>query len=383
MPGKTDTRRRRTDTFTGADAPRERRQSAPRHARKPEHLPASEGIEQPGNPEDYGHYDDPDAAQRDKSRNRVGRHRRGKMAAGSIDGARGQFSNERLEADVIAAYGRQFLLAPRDGGPHLPALALGRRLDCVVGDHVVYRHADSGPCAVERVEARRNQVMRSDHFKKKTIAANVDQAAVLISGHPYFDEALLMRVLIALSAEDIPVMLLLTKQDLLQPFAHAMKRAGIYPALGYRLMPISAQEDPDSLAPVREALAGRRTVLLGQSGMGKSTLLNALIPTARQQTSEISEALDSGRHTTTFSRAFTLPDGDGWLIDTPGFQKFEVAHLSRWQVLHALPDFKPLLGQCRFNNCLHQQEPGCAIREAAQRGEIDPGRYQLFCELPF
>lgn len=304
-----------------------------------------------------------------------------KTPAGSIREARGQSSSARLEADVMAAYGRQFLLAPRDGGAPLPAIALGRRLDCVVGDHIVYRHADSGPSAIERVEPRRNRVMRSDAFKAKTIAANVDQAAVLISGYPYFDEALLMRLLVGLQAERIPVLLLLTKQDLAQSFAHAMKRAGLYPALGYRLLPISAQNDPASLAPVQEALAGRRTVLLGQSGMGKSTLLNALIPSASQQTNEISQALDAGRHTTTFSRAFVLPDGQGWLIDSPGFQKFELHHLSRWQVLHALPDFKPLLGQCRFNNCLHHDEPGCAIREAAERGEIDPYRYQLFREL--
>lgn len=309
------------------------------------------------------------------------RHYHRKLAAGSIRQARGQSSSARLHADVMAVFGRHFLLAPHDGSPPLPALAVGRRLDCVVGDHVVYRQADSGPSAIERVEPRRNRVMRSDQFRAKTIAANVDQAAVLISGHPAFDEALLMRLLIGLQAEAIPVMLLLTKQDLAQPFAHAMKRAGIYPALGYRLLPISAQHDPASLEPVKAALAGRRTVLLGQSGMGKSTLLNTLIPTASQQTNEISEALDAGRHTTTFSRAFVLPNADGWLIDTPGFQKFELHHLSRWEVLHALPDFKPLLGQCRFNNCLHHDEPGCAIREAAERGDIDPYRYQLFREL--
>lgn len=343
------------------------------------------GAEDPDPMADDSRYDDLDEALPSGRQGRPAPSRQynRKTPAGSIRQDRGQSGDARLEADVMAAYGRHFLLAPRDGSPPLPALAVGRRLDCVVGDHVVYRHADSGPSAIERVEPRRNRVMRSDQFRAKTIAANVDQAAVLISGYPYFDEALLMRLLVGLQAEDIPVLLLLTKQDLVHPFAHAMKRARLYPALGYRLLPISAQNDPASLAPLKQALASRRTVLLGQSGMGKSTLLNALIPSASQQTSEISQALDAGRHTTTFSRAFVLPDGPGWLIDTPGFQKFELHHLSRWQVLHALPDFQPLLGRCRFNDCLHHDEPGCAIREAAERGDIDPHRYQLFRDMSF
>ena len=105
------------------------------------------------------------------------------------------------------------------------------------------------------------------------------------------------------------------------------------------------------------------------------------MPTASQQTNEISTALSSGRHTTTFSRAFILPDGQSWLIDTPGFQQFELAHLSRWQLLHAMPEFRPYLGQCRFNDCQHHDEPGCAIRDAAERGDIDPHRYELFQQL--
>ena len=129
-----------------------------------------------------------------------------KTPAGSQAQPRGQTRSERLQADVMAAYGRQFLLAPTDGGPHLPAMAVGRRLDCVVSDHVTYRQADSGPSAIESVAPRRNQVRRRDAFREKIIAANVDQAAVLISGYPAFDEALLMRLLLGLTAEDIPVL---------------------------------------------------------------------------------------------------------------------------------------------------------------------------------
>ena len=204
---------------------------------------------------------------------------------------------------------------------------------------------------------------------------------MLISGYPAFDEALLMRLLLGLTAEDIPVLVLVTKQDLSQSFEQVQARTRVYESLGYPMLPISALKDPASLEPVQERLVGKRTVLLGQSGMGKSTLLNALVPTASQQTNEISIALASGRHTTTFSRAFILPDGQSWLIDTPGFQQFELAHLSRWQLLHAMPEFRPYLGQCRFNDCQHHDEPGCAIRDAAERGDIDPHRYELFQQL--
>ncbi|MDO5101531.1 MAG: ribosome small subunit-dependent GTPase A [Lautropia sp.] len=326
--------------------------------------------------------DVPEPGVRGKQRGAPSRAYSRKLAAGSIQGPRGTSASQRLAADVIAAYGRQFLISPGHDQPPLEALAVGRRLDCVVGDRVVYRLADSGPSAIESVLPRRNKVMRSDRWRQKTIAANVDQAAVLISGYPFFDESVLLRVLLGLSAEEIPVLLLLTKQDLTRSFQAANERAQVYEALGYPVLPIAALNAPESLRPVRERLHGKRTILLGQSGMGKSTLLNALVPTAQQQTQAISDALASGKHTTTFSRAFMLPDEEGWLIDSPGFQQFELAHLSRWQLDHAMPEFKPLLGQCRFNNCQHQDEPGCAIREAAEAGQIDAHRYELFRALP-
>lgn len=304
-----------------------------------------------------------------------------KTPAGSQAGPRGQTQAARLKADVIATYGRHFLLVPRHDAHPQAAMALGRRLDCVVGDQVIYRQASQGPSAIESVAPRRNQIRRRDAFREKTIAANVDQAAILISGYPAFDEALLMRLLLALTAEDIPALVLVTKQDLVHASQQITQRTDCYARLGYPMLAISALHDPASLTAVQQHLVGKRTVLLGQSGMGKSTLLNALVPTAGQQTREISEALASGRHTTTFSRAFILPDGTSWLIDTPGFQQFELAHLSRWQLLHAMPEFRPYLGQCRFNDCQHRDEPGCAIRAAAQQGEIDPHRYALFLEL--
>ena len=283
-------------------------------------------------------------------------------------------------ARVIAAYGRQFLLDTEPGEPILRAVARGRRSDCVVGDRVAWRRLNDEQAIIDEVLPRANQVTRSDNFRSKTIAANVDLAGVVISGHPRFDEALLVRILIALEAEDIPTVLVATKQDLDLSRQAVAAREAAYRAIGYPVIGTAAKAQPESLQPLRERLLGRRTLLLGQSGMGKSTLVNALIPGVEQQTAAISAALTSGRHTTTFTRAFELPQG-GWIIDSPGFQTFEIAHLSRWQMVHAMPEFRPLLGRCRFNDCSHREEPGCSIRAAAEDGRVDTLRYKLFTEI--
>ena len=256
----------------------------------------------------------------------------------------------------------------------------GRRSDCVVGDRVTFSLLNSQQAVIDSVLPRSNRVTRSDSFRSKTIAANIDLAGIVISGYPRFNEALLVRILIALEAEAIPCLLIATKQDLDVSREAMAARQEAYRSLGYPVIATAAKAAPASLRPLAQELHGKRTLLLGESGMGKSTLINALVSGAEQQTAAISEALASGRHTTTFTRAFELADG-GWILDSPGFQTFEIAHLSRWQRVHAMPEFRSLLGRCRFNDCSHGKEPGCAIRVAAQEGRIDPLRYKLFTEL--
>ncbi|MEO6270362.1 MAG: ribosome small subunit-dependent GTPase A [Lautropia sp.] len=281
---------------------------------------------------------------------------------------------------MIAAYGRHFLLHVAPDEPPLKAVSRARRSDCVVGDQVRYSRLNSEQAVIESVLPRSNRVTRSDNFRTKTIAANLDLAGIVISGYPRFDEALLIRILIALEAEQIPSLLIATKQDLDIAREAMASRQDVYRSLGYPVVTTAAMTAPASLNGLAQQMRGKRTLLLGESGMGKSTLLNALVAGAEQQTAAISEALGSGRHTTTFTRAFALPEG-GWLVDSPGFQTFEIAHLSRWQVVHAMPEYLPLLGQCRFNDCRHGIEPGCAIRSAAQNGSIDALRYKLFTEI--
>ncbi len=279
---------------------------------------------------------------------------------------------------MVAAHGRNFLLRPRTApDDRLAAVVRARRTDCVVGDQVAYRRLSQDQAVIERVLPRMNRVARSDAFRTKVIAANVDQAGVVVSGEPPFDEALLLRVLVALEAEAIGCLIVASKLDLETARAAVAPRLAVYRDLGYPVIETAAAGSPPVLGELPARVRGKRTLLLGESGMGKSTLVNALVPGAARQTAAISAALAAGRHTTTDTRAFELPEG-GWLLDSPGFQTFEVMHLTRWQVAHAMPEFRPLLGRCRFNDCSHAADPGCAIREAAQDGRIDPLRYKLF-----
>ncbi|HMM52275.1 MAG: ribosome small subunit-dependent GTPase A [Burkholderiales bacterium] len=289
-------------------------------------------------------------------------------------------------ARVAASFGRQFYVRSCTGQwAERVAVTRGKRTDVCVGDEVEVRLIGADQAVIESLQPRRTSLQRSDRWRSKLLAANVDQAGVVVAGEPPFSEALLVRMLIAIESAGIGVALIVNKSDLAEATRAIAARIDVYRALGYPVFGLAARARPaEARAQLRDWLSGRTTLLVGQSGMGKSTLVNALVPDAAQRTRAISTALSSGRHTTTFSRMFELPAGiapDAHIIDTPGFQSFGLAHLSPWQRAHAMREFVPLLGRCRFNNCRHRDEPGCAIREAAERGEIDPARYRLYLQI--
>ena len=182
---------------------------------------------------------------------------------------------------------------------------------------------------------------------------------------------------------------LLNKCDLTENLEHARKIIEPYARMGYPVSEVSAKFNSTSLEQLRPALAGKVSVFVGQSGMGKSSLLNAWVPNAAALTQEYSVRLDTGKHTTTACRYFELPadwgrgeNGKlGALIDSPGFQEFGLAHMSVSELQHAFREFQPLLGQCRFHNCTHQSEPDCAVRLAVDKNEIAPERLALFKQL--
>ncbi|MEN9775492.1 MAG: hypothetical protein RL322_2562 [Pseudomonadota bacterium] len=286
---------------------------------------------------------------------------------------------------VLARHGRQLLVQidAETPGSLRQAVTRGRRDDCCVGDRVRARRIGLDQAVVEDIDPRENCISRSDGGRTKLLAANVDQAAIVLSGDPPFSEPLLMRVLAVLASQQVAPLIIATKTDL--PLAHARitERLDHYRSLGYPVLALSVVQAPeDSLAKLRPVLEGRCTLLLGQSGMGKSTLVNLLVPDAEQVTREISVALSTGRHTTSFCRMFPVAlDWSARIIDSPGFQLFGIAHLSSSELMHALPDFVPWLGRCRFANCMHRNEPGCAIREAVERKELDGSRLRFYQEL--
>lgn len=233
--------------------------------------------------------------------------------------------------------------------------------EVAVGDRVIYEQSSADQGVIVEIGERRNLLYRSDQFKSKLFAANLDQLLIVLATEPHFSEDLLGRALIAAEAHGLEALIVLNKIDVESALPLARERLAPYRALGYTVIELSAKMAPGEVHPqLDERLKDRSTILLGQSGMGKSTLVNLLIPDADAATREISSALNSGRHTTTFTRLYELPGG-GSLIDSPGFQEFGLHHLSEGQLERAFADFRPYLGHCRFYNCHHLQEPGCAV----------------------
>jgi ribosome biogenesis GTPase len=283
-----------------------------------------------------------------------------------------------MDALVTGDFGREFLAQAKDRSEFV-CTRKGKKQDAAVGDEVELTVTGAGRARIDRVFARRNVLYRADQWKEKTLAANVDQVVVIVAPRPSFSEQFLNMCLIACEAAGIPAIVMLNKKDLPE-YESARERIAHLERLDYPVLPMSAKFD---IEPLRHYLDGKTTLLVGQSGMGKSRTVNNLVMNEVAKVGDLSEALDSGKHTTTFTRLYRLDD-DTAIIDTPGLQSFGLFHLSDAEVAHAMREFRPYLGKCRFNDCAHLNEPDCAVTKAAEKPHaIHPARlafYQVLIE---
>lgn len=307
---------------------------------------------------------------------------------------------------VVASHGRHLWVQAADGSRRL-CHPRGKRNEAVVGDRVDWQaSADEG--RIERVHPRRNLLFRQDEVRTKAFAANIDQVLILLGARPAFAENLLARALVAAAAQRVPALIALNKRDLGADFDKAWERLAPYRGTagpGTTMLDLCLRSgNDDSIPRLREALAGRVTLVLGPSGAGKSTLINRLVPDATAQTGELSQALQTGRHTTTHTAWYWVDDApargdpspaagapaDGSapgtshrtaLIDSPGFQQFGLHHIEAAALAGLMPDIAAHVGQCRFYNCSHRHEPDCGIKKAVSERHISPERYQIYIDL--
>jgi len=295
-------------------------------------------------------------------------------------------TNKPAKADgltglIIAAHGRHYL-ADVDG-ELTQCVTRGKKTNVAVGDIVHLQRTSENQAVIEKIAERTTLLYRSDQYKSKLLAANITRLFIVIATEPGFADDLVSRSLVACEAAGVEAHLILNKTDVEAPLARARERAALYSNMGYPLHEMSARARPEeAVAILTPLLAGQSSIFIGQSGMGKSSLINLLVPDADIAVREISEALDTGKHTTTFTRLYKLPgEGGGQIIDSPGFQEFGLYHLSEGQLERAFVDFKPYLGGCKYYNCRHLAEPQCGILQAMADGKISPMRHALYAQL--
>lgn len=286
---------------------------------------------------------------------------------------------------VVASHGRHCLVETPEGERRI-CHPRGKKSQAVVGDRVRWQ-ASEDEGTIEQVVPRRNLFYRQDDIRTKSFAANLDHVLILIAAEPEFSEHQLARALIAAEAERITPIIALNKSDLIEPFERAWRKLAPYRRMHHGVLPLSLKASGEvDHASLMQRLAGKTTLVLGPSGAGKSTLINLLVPGATALTGEISQALNSGKHTTTSTTWYWVDAARSTaLIDSPGFQEFGLNHIAPMQLAGLMPDIAEHAGECKFYNCTHLHEPGCGViahvESAANDGPISASRYRIYGDL--
>lgn len=300
-----------------------------------------------------------------------------------------------MQGTVVRNTGSHYVVAPDDGSPEVNCKIKGNfRIKGIrttnpvaVGDHVtVGEPAPDGTAFITAISPRRNYIIRrASNLSKEAhiIAANIDRAMLVATlAHPTTSTTFIDRFLATASAYDVPAILVINKTDLLDtPDDRELLDAVtyLYRSIGYEVTHVSARTG-EGVDHLRTLLRDHTTLLSGNSGVGKSTLINDLIPGLDLRTAEISAVHDTGMHTTTFSELYRLPGG-GSIIDTPGVRGFGTIDFDKYQVAHYFPELFRHSVDCRFGNCTHTHEPGCAVLAALDEGLIAQSRYASYLSI--
>ena len=280
-------------------------------------------------------------------------------------------------ATVISHFGNEILICDEQGQrrratarQNLPAL--------VCGDKITWQLTEFDDAVIVGLQERHGTLTRSTPFKAtKLIAANVDIALVVCSHKPKLNTGLLDRYLAACELSGIDAHIVFNKTDTLKQTntQEFKQQLSVYQAIGYPVHYTSAKQN--EIESLKEPLQSKTSILVGQSGVGKSTIIRALVPDAKPKVAEVSDKTNKGRHTTTTSELYTL-DEHSYVIDSPGIREFGLGNIDPEQLAAGFREFKPHLGQCRFRDCTHTNEPGCALIKAVQTGEISQMRFDSY-----
>ena len=275
---------------------------------------------------------------------------------------------------VITRYGQHVLVEAESGELYHCTGRQNIKLS-VAGDQVIFQTISKSEGVVTALLERDNQLSRS----YKLIASNIDQLWLVVAVEPHYQFELIDRYLVVAENAGLPINIVVNKIELSNDFERIKHNFSMYESTGYQVFYLSVK-DQINIEQFKTLLDDKTHIFLGQSGVGKSSLINELIPNLNLRVNEISTKSKLGKHTTTNTTLYHIPSG-GDLIDSPGIREFQLDDLSNKEILSGFREFKPFIGACKFRNCAHINEPNCAIKEAVESGEIHHKRYENYLQL--